>query len=76
MTVPDLVSEIPELVEQLRSLYGLPEAAARRIAADPEFAAMARSLIEGRMDMTAALRRMDAAVERLNDMLARSAGRR
>jgi hypothetical protein len=66
----------PELVEQLRRIYGLPEDGARLIAQDPEFAAMARSLIEGRIEREAALERFEEAVRRFHEFLAESAGRR
>jgi Asp-tRNA(Asn)/Glu-tRNA(Gln) amidotransferase B subunit len=69
MTTTDSPANGSDLVEQLQRAYGLAEEAARDIASDPEFAAMARSFIEARAASKAALRRMDEAIERLNEAL-------
>lgn len=76
MTGHDLESDTAELVEQLQRLYRLSEANARLIVSDPEFAAMARSIIEGRLASEAALQRMDEAVRRLHEALGYHAARR
>lgn len=76
MSAPDLESDTAQLVEQLRSIYGLSEARARRIVSDPELAAMARSFVEGKIASDAALQRMEQAFTRLREALAQSGNRR
>ena len=76
MSAPDLGYDTGELVEQLQSIYGLSEASARHIVSDPEFAAMARAFVEGKIASDAMFQRMDEAVRRLREALAESAQRR
>lgn len=76
MAAPDLPSDTAELVEHLRSVYGLPDADARLIVSDPEFAAMARWFVEGKLASDAAFQRWDEAIRRFRKALAESASRR
>jgi Asp-tRNA(Asn)/Glu-tRNA(Gln) amidotransferase B subunit len=75
MTTVDSPANGSDLVEQLQRAYGLSEEAARDIASDPEFAAMARSFIEARAASKASLERWHESIERLNEQLRRRVAR-